>query len=176
MKKTTATEISEANIAQIMNLLAEAPGKLTGLRAQLTDEQLLQPLGTEERSFTQDLAHLLHCEARSVEFICAAILLKDALLPDVHPERDYGKLMRYDLLPCDELLDYFKTRRTILLRVLSALNLKQWSCSSREAGKQRQESVYWRARTIAMHELDHITDLERKLAKMGKGERSRDNA
>ena len=29
--------------------------------------------------------------------------------------------------------------------------------------KQRKESVYWRARTIAMHELDHIGDLEKKV-------------
>ena len=35
----------------------------------------------------------------------------------------------------------------------------------REEGKQRKESVYWRARTLALHELEHITDLERKLLK-----------
>ena len=34
-----------------------------------------------------------------------------------------------------------------------------------EEGKQRKETVYWRARTIAMHELDHIGDLENKLIK-----------
>jgi hypothetical protein len=38
----------------------------------------------------------------------------------------------------------------------------------REAGKKRKESVYWRARALAMHELDHLTDLQNKLTKFGK--------
>jgi hypothetical protein len=49
------------------------------------------------------------------------------------------------------------------LRVLSGLKEHDWSRCVREEGKQRRESVYWRARTIAMHELDHVGDLERKL-------------
>jgi len=41
----------------------------------------------------------------------------------------------------------------------------EWSRTIREEGKKRKESVYWRARTIVMHELDHVGDLEKKFKK-----------
>jgi hypothetical protein len=49
--------------------------------------------------------------------------------------------------------------------VLSSLKEKDWARAIREEGKQRKESVYWRARAIVMHELDHLGDLEKKLNK-----------
>jgi hypothetical protein len=71
--------------------------------------------------------------------------------------------LRYDLLPFSDLLSYFKVRRAVLLRVLYSLTEEQWGRAIREEGKKRKESLYWRARTIAMHELDHLTDLRNKL-------------
>jgi hypothetical protein len=56
---------------------------------------------------------------------------------------------------------HFKLHRTVLLRVLSGFKEEDWSRCVREEGKQRKESVYWRARTIAMHQLDHLGVLER---------------
>jgi hypothetical protein len=113
------------------------------------------------------LAHLIHTESRSSETIYLALFLKEPLVPDIHPERQWGKLLRFDLLPFSELLVYFKIRRVVLLRVLASLTEPQWKRSIREAGKKRQESIYWRARTIAMHELDHVSDLQNKLNKFG---------
>ena len=83
--------------------------------------QLRQPLGEGERSFTEDLAHLIHSEARTSEAIYLALLLEEPLIPDVHSERQWGKLLRYDLLSCPDLLIYFKLRRLVLLRVLASL-------------------------------------------------------
>ena len=78
-----------------------------------------------------------------------------------------GKLLRYDLLAFSDLLGYFKLRRIVLLRVLGSLTEEQWSRSIREAGKKRKESVYWRARSIAIHELEHLSDIESKLSNLG---------
>jgi hypothetical protein len=61
-------------------------------------------------------------------------------------------------------LGYFIFRRTVLLRVLSSLKIKQWSRAISEKEKKRKESVYWRARSIALHELEHLIDIENKLA------------
>jgi hypothetical protein len=163
MKKSISTDFTEANVARVMELLSETPGKLENLRQGLTSEQLGRPLGAGERSFTEDLAHLIHCEARSSEAIYQALLLEKPLFADIHPERQWGKLLRFDLLPFPDLLAYFKLRRAVLLRVLSGLTDRAWTRSIREPGKQRQESVYWRARGLALHELDHLTDLEHKL-------------
>jgi hypothetical protein len=163
VKKTISTGLTAANIARVMELLAETPAHLEGLSKSLSDEQLRQPLGAGERSFTENLAHMINTEARSSEAIYLALLTDKPVVPDIHPERQWGKLLRYDLLSFYELLAYFKLRRVVLLRVLDSLTEEQWTRSIREAGKNRQESVYWRARTIAMHELEHLTDLQSKL-------------
>jgi DinB superfamily len=164
MKKTISTEQTSANITQVMALLAETPQKLAGLSAGLLDEALHKPLGAGERSFIESLAHLLNTEARTSESIYLALLEDEPLFINVHAERQWGKLLHYEAYPFADLLAYFKFRRTVLLGVLSGLSTAQWSRTIREAGKQRRESVYWRARGQALHELEHIGDLEKKLA------------
>lgn len=165
MKKEISTDLTDANIAKVMEILAETPSQLDGLSKPLPQEQLRQPLGEDERSYTEDLAHLIHSEARTSEAIYLALLLDEPLLPDLHSERQWGKLLRYDLLSPSDLLIYFKLRRTVLLRVLASLSEEQWARAIREEGKKRKESVYWRVRSLAMHELDHLTDLQNKLGK-----------
>ena len=164
MKKIISTEATNANIARVKDLLAETPGKLESLSKRFSIEQFRQPLGVGERSFTEDLAHLIHCDARSSEAIYLALLADEPVFIDIHPERQWGKLLRYDLLAFSDLLPYFKLRRTILLRVLDSLTEEQWARVIREEGKKRKESMYWRARSIAMHELEHLLDLERKIS------------
>ena len=165
MKKAISTDLTRANIAKVMEVLTATPAQLEGLSQHLSDEKLRQPLGAGERSFTENLAHLIYTEALSSEAIYLALLLDEPLIADVHAERQWGKLLRFDLLPFSELLAYFKLRRTVLLRVLPGRTEKQGRRVIREEGKRRQESVYWRARGIAMHELDHLTDLQSKLNK-----------
>jgi hypothetical protein len=163
MKKAISTDLTTANIAKVMDVLAETAMQLEGLTTTLSEEQLRQPLGEGERSFTEDLAHLIHSEARTSEAVYLALLLEEPLIPDVHSERQWGKLLRYDLLSCPDLLIYFKLRRLVLLRVLASLTEEQWARPIREEGKKRKESVYWQARALAMHELDHLNDLQNKL-------------
>ncbi len=163
MKKAIPTELTSANIEKVMEVLRTTPAQLESFSKLLLEKGLRQPLGTGERSMTEDLAHLIHTEARSSEAIYLALLLDEPLMADVHAERQWGKLLRYDLLPFSDLLSYFKVRRAVLLRVLDSLTEEQWGRAIREEGKKRKESLYWRARTIAMHELDHLTDLRNKL-------------
>ena len=165
MKKTISTDQTPENIAQVLEILTESPVRLAALSKSVPAERLSQPLGKGERTPTEVLAHLINGEAISSEMIYQALLVKEPLFADIHPERDWGKLLRFDLLDFAELLAYFKIRRKVLLRVLSGLKDAGWSRCVREEGKQRKESVYWRARTIAMHELDHLADLESKLTK-----------
>jgi hypothetical protein len=163
MKKQISTEQNEANISEVMQLLAEMPTRLESLCQKLSKEQLRTPLAHGERTPTEVLAHILNCEAITSQSIHLALLTNEPLLPDLHAERDLGKLLRLDLQPFDELLAYFKLRRAVLLRILGTLNEKQWSRTMRESKKQRKESIYWRARGQALHELEHIFDFESKL-------------
>jgi hypothetical protein len=163
MKKSISTDLTPANIAAVVEILAESPARLEALSKSLPAEKFRQPLGKGERTLTEVLAHILNTEACSSEMIYQALLVDEPFFADIHPERDWGKLLRFDLLEFPELLAYFKTRRKILLRVLSELTEAQWGRTIQEEGKKRRESVYWRARTIAMHELDHLGELEKKL-------------
>ncbi len=160
VKKTISTELTPANIGKVIILLAEIPEKLASLSQRFPGEQLYQPMAPGERSFTEVVAHLLHCEARTSEAIYLALLTDEPLVADVHPERQWGKLVRYDLLECTDLLAYFSLRRTVLQRVLTSLTAAQWARTIREAGKQRQETVYWQARALALHELAHVSEIE----------------
>ena len=163
MKKSISTDQTPANIAKVMEVLIESPARLEALSKSVSAEGLRQPLGKGERTATEVLAHMINGEARSSEMIYQALLVNEPFFADIHPDRDWGKLLRFDLLDFSELLFYFKIRRKVLTRVLSGLKEQDWERVVREEGKQRKESVYWRARTIAMHELDHLGDLERKI-------------
>lgn len=165
MKKAISTNQTADNIAKVLEALTESPVRLEALSRSVSTERLRQPLGKGERTPTEVLAHIINGEARSSEMIYQALLVDEPSFADLHPDRNWGKLVRFDLLEFSELLAYFKIRRKVLLRVLSGLKEKDWSRAVREEGKQRKESVYWRARTIAMHELDHLDDLERKILK-----------
>ena len=168
MKKAISTDQTPDNIAKVMEILTESPVRLEALSKSSPLEKLSQPLGKGERTPTEVLAHVINGEAISSEMIYQALLVKEPFFADIHPERDWGKLLRFDLLDFAELLAYFKIRRKVLLRVLSGLKAVGWSRCVREEGKQRKESVYWQARTIAMHELDHIGDLESKVGQLVK--------
>ena len=168
MKKSISTDQTPANIAKVMEVLAESPARLDSLCKGVSAEQSRQPLGKGERTATEVLAHMINGEAVSSEMIYQALLVKEPFFADIHPERVWGKLLRFDLLDFSDLLAYFKIRRKVWLRVLSGLKEGGWARCVREEGKQRKESVYWRARTIAMHELDHIGDLESKVGQLVK--------
>lgn len=164
MKKQISTEQTDTNINEILQLLSETPARLEKLSKGFSDEKLREPLGKGERSFVEVLAHILNCEAITAESIYLALMLKEPVIPPIHAERNLGKLLQYDLMDFAELLAYFKFRRSVLLKVLNPLKENQWSRAIREEGKQRKESVYWRARGQALHELDHIQELEEKLS------------
>lgn len=165
MTNILSTELNAANIARVLELLAESPTRLAAVSKVVSAKALSQPLGKDERTATEVLAHVLLGEARSAEMIYQALLVQEPYFQDLHPDRDLGKLLRFDLLNFAELLAYFNVRRKVLLRVLSGLSEAQWARSIQEEGKKRKESVYWRARTLVMHELDHLGDLEQKLLK-----------
>jgi hypothetical protein len=165
VKKQISTEQTDANLKAVIRLLTGIPSQLEEMRKALPSAEVSEPLGEGERSFIEVLAHLLNCEARSFEAITLALLAKEPVLTHIHPERDLGKLLRYEHLPVDELLAYFSFRRRSLLNVLNALKESQWSRAIRPESKQRKESVYWQARGLALHELEHVQDLQQKISK-----------
>ena len=163
MKKSISTNQTEANITKIKDLLQASPSQLKQLSQTRSPEKLREPLATGERSFVENLAHLLNCEARTTENIYLALIVNEPFVHKIHPERQFGQLIQFEQFLVAELLTYFQFRRTVLMQLLNSLTDKQWSRTIREEGKKRQESVYWLAHSLALHELEHLTDLKEKL-------------
>ena len=163
MKPKISTALTPANIHAVMAILTETPVQLTRMSASLSPDQLRMPLGEGERTFTEALVHIINSDERSSEMMYMALLVDEPYFADIHPDRNWGKLLKREDLEFAELLPYFLLRRKVLLRVLNALKPDQWGRVVVEQGKQRKESVYWRARTIAYHEHEHIADLDEKL-------------
>lgn len=159
MKTTLSTALTPANIATVTRLLTETPPALEALAQSRTSEQLRAPLEAGEWSLTQILAHLIHSEARTSESIYLSLLADEPLFFDIHPEREWGRLLRYDQFEFPELVAYFKLRRVVLLRVLASLTPQEWARTIREEGKARRESVYWRTRAMSLHEQEHLADI-----------------
>jgi len=164
MAKRISTEATPENIAIVLDMLAGVPDQLAELREHLRPEKLEQPIAEGERSPRRVLAHILNCEARASDAIYSALLLRSPLVPRIHPERDWGKLWRYEQFNYDDLLGYFRFRRQVLIGVLQGLSEQQWARDIRQEGKQRRETVYLLVRGVALHETEHIQDIKRKLA------------
>lgn len=162
MTKPISTDLTPENIQRVLHLLAETPVRLEQF-SRMDEAKLHEPVAPGERSFHQTLAHLVHCEARTFEAITLALLAKEPAFPAIHPERDLGKLFPFVQLSSPDLLAYFKMRRAVLLPVLTGLNEKKWARAIQPEGKQRTESVYWQARGQALHEWEHLEDLENQL-------------
>ena len=140
------------------------PGRVQALAEGLGTAELVKSLGPGQRSITENLAHILNGEARSTEAILQALLLKEPLLPRIHPERQLGQLWRLDRYRFADLLAYFRFRRRVLLGVLRSPMEKQWARTIQEPGQKRRESVYWQARGQALYEVDHLADMAERLA------------
>lgn len=164
MKKLLGTDQTESNIAEARLLLEDTPRRLQTMTRGISVARLTTPPKPGERSVHQIMAHLIHTEMRDAGAIYLALLVNEPLLDGLHAERHFGRLLRFDLEPFDELLGYFTLRRRVLVRVLRGLALKEWSRLVREPKKRRKESVYWRARAMAMHEPEHLQGLERDVA------------
>ena len=155
---------SQANINRLLALLGETHAQFEDLPRSLFKDELCEPLSEGEWSFTEILAHLLCREEIISQSIYYALLVDDPILPDVHPQRQWAPLVRYAHFPVQELLGYFSFRRETLLRVLVDISGAEWIRVVSRATK-RPESIYRLARSLALHEVDHLQDIASKLNK-----------
>ncbi len=133
-EESISTDQTAENIEAVLSLLAGMPSRLEALAGQLTPEQQITPVGLGERTPTEMLAHMLHCEAVSVEMITLALSRKEPLISGIHPEGDFGKLFNLSQYDFDHLRTYYDLRREFLL-MLSGLSDRQWSRTVRKEGK-----------------------------------------
>jgi Zn-dependent M16 (insulinase) family peptidase len=86
-------------------------------------------------------------------------------LPLEHAEQILEEIRRNGNRFASQRASDYLTKRFALEDKIRTLSDEQWKRSIHENGKKRQASVYWRARALAMHELDHLTDLQNKISR-----------
>lgn len=156
VKKSVPTIQSVSGIKSIYSILKNTHNDLLKLQKYIPVKDLDMPLIPGKRSFRQNVIHLLNSENLNSMIIIQALTIdKPELLP-IHSERDIGALSLFEEFDIKELLTYFKLRRRMLMSLLNSLTNEQWARKIIEKNKSRQESIYWRARSLALHEYEHI--------------------
>lgn len=150
---------SPQNREKILGILADTPARLQGLSQVRSAVGRSTPLAPDQWSLTEVLAHLNACADLSTEAIYYAILVDNPVLPDVHPQRNWANLLRYDKFSFEEQLVSFTFKRKVLLGQLSGMSKSQWERPVTRRGK-RQENLYRVARSLALHEFEHLAQLE----------------
>lgn len=155
-----STNQTETNIKRVTDLLTATPERLQTVSRGLSADQLAAPLAEGEWGMVEILAHLVSCEEVTSQAVYAALLVDDPVLPAIHPQRQWARLLPYSTFPFSDLLAYFAFRREVLLRVLAQAD---WRQSAVRAGK-RPQTVYRLARSLALHEADHLAAIEAAFA------------
>jgi hypothetical protein len=154
-----STKTSEANIKKILTILAASPGRLQALSEPRSALELNAPLKQDHWSFAKVMAHLYAYAELINHATYYALLFENPTLPNVHPQQNWARLVRYDQFAFSSLLASFVFQREVLLHKLTGLNDTQWARLVTREGK-RQETIYRLNRSMALHEIDHLAQLE----------------
>jgi hypothetical protein len=150
--KATPTEIE-----QYLQLLEETPRRLVIVTRSMDETRLQRRSEKESWSVNDILAHLRSCADVWGDSIDAMLAEEHPTVPYRHP-RQWIKKTDYPKLPFHESLQAFKAQRKKLLKVLKALVFADWSRSAVIQG--REHTVFTQVRRMAMHEQEHIEQIE----------------
>lgn len=151
---------------QTLTLLAETPGRIAALTADLSPAQLQTRPAPDEWSAVDVLAHLRAC-ADVWGGCMATILAKDGpTLRAVNPTT-WIRGTDYPTQEFQPSLQAFTSQRRELLAVLEPLTPAEWSRAATVtgAGKPLERTVFFYARWLAKHERTHFKQIAR-IAKM----------
>lgn len=166
-KKEIPTAFSEIAVTTIFKVLEETPVYLTSLAKHFDDHTSLEPIIEGKRSFKETLIHLLHMEALHYITIYPAFLLNKPKIYSIHAERDLSRLSLFSDFQPNELLETFCYERRKSLNFLKSLKKSDWHKALKEENKAREETIYWRARVLALHDFTHTQILKLQTKKLG---------
>lgn len=162
-KKVIPTLQTESSIKRIFEILQNTPTEIFAISDCIGNADFQKPIIPGKRSFRETLIHMLNIETLNYTTIYPAFLLEKPEIFPLHAERDIDRLNLYKDFSRSELMSAFATERKKTLNFLKSLNQKDWSKQMIEQNKQRQETIYWRARGHALHDFTHILILKFQL-------------
>lgn len=159
-KKEIPTSFSETAVTNIFATLEHTPDYLVFMAKNFDDNTSLEPIIKDKRSFRETLIHLLNIEGLNYTTIYPAFLLNKPKVYPIHAERDFGRLGLFQDFQLKELLEAFCLERKKTLSFLKSLKRSDWLKQLVEENKARKETIYWRARELAIHDFTHIQILK----------------
>ena len=159
-KKEIPTSFSEAAIANVFIVLEETPNYLASFAKHFDERTSLEPIIEGKRSFRETLIHMLNIEGLHYTTMYPALLLNKPRVYPLHAERDFNKLNLFSDFQLHELLEVFRFERRKSLSFLKSLKRSDWFRQITEENKAREETIYWRARGLAIHDFTHVQILK----------------
>ncbi len=159
-KKGFPTSFSDSGLANILSVLDETPNHLVSIAKRFDEESSLEPILEGKRSMRETLIHLLNVEGLNYMTIYPAFLLNKPNVYPLHAERDFDRLSLFRDFKFNQLLEAFCCERRKTLNFMRSLERNDWLKQLIESGKARMESIYWRARGLAIHDFTHIQILK----------------
>jgi hypothetical protein len=150
-------KITQENIDEVLQLLAETPERITAVAQTLTPEQLHAKPDPKTWSINDILAHLRACVDVWVKDIDAMLAQDSPTLRHISP-RTYLLKTNYPALDFEPSFQLFIEQRKALLEKLNGLDFADWSRDAEIKG--RQHTVFSQARRLAMHEAAHCEQIE----------------
>ncbi|MCB9458258.1 MAG: DinB family protein [Anaerolineaceae bacterium] len=156
-----ADDVTEAGIANLLELAVITPKRLTELSASLDEKQCSQPLQPDEWSILQILNHLRACQEVWTHSISGMLAFDTPSLKEIHPRQWIKQTSPYTSLSFADGLRQFTLRREALLITLNSLSIADWQ---REARIDRQvRTVYTHVQRLVNHEQAHCDQIEAAL-------------
>jgi len=165
-KKEIPTSLSDVALKSIFEILEETPRYLTSIAKHFDEKSSLEPIVVGKRSFRETLIHLLNIEGLNYTTIYPAFLINKPKIYSLHAERDLDRLNLFVNFQISELLLAFDLERRKSLSFLRSLKKNDWSKELLEDNKKRQETIYWRARGLAIHDYTHVHILKFQLGEL----------
>ena len=159
-KKEIPTSPSGPAILKILEILESTPRELLLLANHFNDKSSQEPVIAGKRSFRETLIHLLNIETLNYTTIYPAYLLMKPEVYPLHAERDISRLNLFLDFQLSELLLIFDMERKKTLCFFKTLTENDWTKELAEQNKERNETIYWRARGLSLHDYTHIHILQ----------------
>ncbi len=147
---------------QVLTLLAATPQRIVALTADLSPAQLHTPPTDDGWSLNDVLAHLRACADVWGNCIVTIIAGDTPTLRAINP-RTWIKQTNYLDLEFAPSLRSFITQRADLLAALEPLSPEGWLrvATVRGAGKVLERTVLFYGQWLAVHERQHVKQIER---------------
>jgi len=153
---------ASADIQEILTTLSDTPRQLVSLIASLEESHLYTKPGEKTGSAAEILAHLRSCADVLTFSIYTMLTEERPIFPDIN-ERKWAKVTSYARIPIALSLQAFTFQREELMRVLRPLPFEGWERVALTL--EREYTVFSQARRMALHEQDHIEQMQQLLNK-----------